>query len=434
MADNDRAVAAPRVYGDCSAQRGSDQIPVIERENPTSIRERQPIGLSRPLRAIGWQGLVIVIVACLIVALAPISARIDEASHGSSRYYRPVGLGLVERAEVNFPGSAFYYLDPEFTPSPGIAGDDNAGTGIAALLPSPLDLPGVGPAARPFVIAAGTSAYGRALRCLTDAIYYEAATEPDTGQRAVAQVILNRVRHPSYPNSVCGVIYQGSERRTGCQFSYSCDGSMVRAPSRFHWHRAQRVAIDALAGYVHAPAGLATHYHTTEVHPYWAPSLHFIATIGAHRFYRFAGGAGTSAAFFARYAAAEPLPGPHPRAWTSPVSAGADGLDPVQIQRQFERQYAEAFAAAQKAAEEAARASTARGDGANPGRHGTGATVGFNPDKPVQAPVYAAPAYSAEARARGGEAAYSANSSLPGAGGVRSEYRASGSWKAQPTE
>ena len=91
----------------------------------------------------------------------------------------------------------------------------------------------------------------------------------------MAQVILNRMRHPTYPNSVCGVIYQGSERATGCQFSYSCDGSMARIPARASWLRAQHVAAQALAGSVYAPVGMATHYHATYVYPYWAPSLNF---------------------------------------------------------------------------------------------------------------------------------------------------------------
>jgi spore germination cell wall hydrolase CwlJ-like protein len=97
--------------------------------------------------------------------------------------------------------------------------------------------------AQPFILKTGTAEYNRALKCLTDAIYYEAANEPEAGQRAVAQVILNRMRHPTFPNSVCGVIYQGSERVTGCQFSYSCDGSMARQPARISWLRAQKVAL-----------------------------------------------------------------------------------------------------------------------------------------------------------------------------------------------
>ncbi|MFX4781967.1 cell wall hydrolase, partial [Acinetobacter baumannii] len=88
------------------------------------------------------------------------------------------------------------------------------------------------------------------------------------GQQAVAQVILNRVRHPAFPATVCGVVYQGSEH-AGCQFSFACDGSMARRPEPGLWRRAMAVAASALAGQVYAPVGLATHYHTYAVTPAW---------------------------------------------------------------------------------------------------------------------------------------------------------------------
>jgi len=130
------------------------------------------------------------------------------------------------------------------------------------------------------------AARGRALECLTQAIYYEARSESEGGQRAVAQVVLNRTRHPNYPGSVCGVVFQGSERRTGCQFSFTCDGSMNGTIESAAWDRAERVAGAALAGSVYRPVGLALNYHTTAIRPYWAPSLVRQAVIGAHIFYR----------------------------------------------------------------------------------------------------------------------------------------------------
>lgn len=159
---------------------------------------------------------------------------------------------------------------------------------------------------------------GRALECLTAAIYYEAATEPDAGQQAVAQVILNRVRHPAFPATVCGVVYQGSERTTGCQFSYACDGSTARAPSRTYWARAMKVAVLALNGRVYGPVGLATHYHTYAVTPSWNRSLVMTAAIGAHFFHRWQGYWGTPAAFHQGYAGHEPVPGPHPHQAVKP--------------------------------------------------------------------------------------------------------------------
>ncbi len=166
---------------------------------------------------------------------------------------------------------------------------------------------GPNPAARPFRPASLQGVpYARALECLTEAVYYEAATEATEGQQAVAQVVLNRVRHPAYPASVCAVVYQGHERRTGCQFTFTCDGALARAPMASYWARARKVAEAALAGYVFAPVGNATHYHTDWVVPYWASSLTKSAVIGTHIFYRWAGGWGRPAAFAQRYAGAEP--------------------------------------------------------------------------------------------------------------------------------
>ena len=166
-------------------------------------------------------------------------------------------------------------------------------------------------AARPFSFGSASAVdRGRALQCLAAAIYYEAASEPDAGQQAVAQVVLNRVRHTAFPSTVCGVVYQGSER-AGCQFSFACDGAMARAPSRDGWARATQVAALALAGRVYRPVGLATHYHTYAVTPAWNRSLVMTGVVGAHFFHRWKGYFGTAAAFSQRYLGGEPVPGPH---------------------------------------------------------------------------------------------------------------------------
>jgi spore germination cell wall hydrolase CwlJ-like protein len=160
-------------------------------------------------------------------------------------------------------------------------------------------------AARPFLLPALTPAPRgaalAALECLTQAVYYEAAVESDTGQRAVAQVVLNRMRHPIFPKSVCGVVYQGSELKTGCQFSFTCDGSLARRPSIAGWARARRIAAAALAGHVERAVGLSTHYHANYVVPYWASSLDKAATIGAHIFYAMRGPGGRAGAFRGAY-------------------------------------------------------------------------------------------------------------------------------------
>ena len=165
---------------------------------------------------------------------------------------------------------------------------------------------GPNPAALPFVFGkSSVETRTRALECLTSAIYYEAAQEPMDGQRGVAQVVLNRVRHPAFPNSVCGVVYEGSTRATGCQFTFTCDGSMARAPIPDLWNRARQVAAAALNGYVHAPVGYATHYHANYVVPYWASSLTKTAVEGAHIFYRWQGDWGRPAAFNDRWSGLE---------------------------------------------------------------------------------------------------------------------------------
>lgn len=287
-----------------------------------------------------------------------------------------------ERAGSSFPGSAFYYLAAE---APARL---DAGAHWDSDAPE-----GAGPAARSLPSAGTDLDRMRALTCLAQAVYYEAASEPDAGQRAVAQVVLNRVAHPAYPKTVCGVVYQGSDRTTGCQFTFTCDGALARIPNRLFWERAQNVARAALAGYVYAPVGLATHYHTIAVHPYWADSLAFLGTIGAHRFYRLGGPAGSAAMFnVASYRGGEPAAAPLPRSLTT---APADALDPVAI----ERAYARGFAVA---------ASPAPAVAAAP-----------------------APAYAADVAARGGDRVFAA-SALPTGSAVKAEWAGSGQWIGEP--
>jgi hypothetical protein len=140
----------------------------------------------------------------------------------------------------------------------------------------------------------------RALLCLTQAVYYEAGFEPLDGRRAVAQVVLNRTRHPAFPKSVCGVVYQRNATPV-CQFSFVCDGSLDRRPEAGAWKVAEQVARAALAGYVERSVGSATHYHADYVAPRWAPMLAKLNKIGAHIFYRWPGGWGLPAAFTGRY-------------------------------------------------------------------------------------------------------------------------------------
>lgn len=156
-------------------------------------------------------------------------------------------------------------------------------------------------ASRPFDLSNSDPLdHRRALLCMTQAVYYEAGFEPLEGRRAVAQVVINRMRHPAFPKSVCGVVYQGA-REPVCQFSFVCDGSLYRRPAIGAWQEAERIAAAALDGYVEKSVGAATHYHADYVAPYWAPRLAKIVQLGAHIFYRWPGAWGSTAAFTGRY-------------------------------------------------------------------------------------------------------------------------------------
>jgi len=154
---------------------------------------------------------------------------------------------------------------------------------VHAALRGPLPAP-----AAPAPLVAGPDALNPSeLRCLSEAIYYEARGESYRGQVAVAEVVMNRVGSRHYPGSVCGVVYQGSHRATGCQFTFTCDGSLNRRPRGRAWERARNIASQMLLGYTRPVTGSATHYHTTAVSPVWSATLVETARVGEHVFYRF---------------------------------------------------------------------------------------------------------------------------------------------------
>lgn len=134
--------------------------------------------------------------------------------------------------------------------------------------------------------AIGEGVDGRALQCLAEAIYFESRGENTRGQFAVAEVILNRVDSRRYPNSVCGVIRQGSEKRNACQFSYTCDGKKEVFSNRGAFVKAAKIAKVMLSGRPRVLTDGATHYHTTAVSPSWSRKLAKTAKIGSHIFYR----------------------------------------------------------------------------------------------------------------------------------------------------
>lgn len=369
---------------------------------PRFAFQRKPRGLKALWASKGGKALIALAAAVTVPAVAaptpwtPFSLLADKAEAAPQDELMP-----FEQAGLSFPGSAFYYLED----SPQMAYEFDAAfanVDVAGDYFNPLEVMSgdpslaveahdAGPAARGFRSGGSGLDKARALECLATAVYYEAASESIGGQKAVAQVVLNRVMHPTYPSSVCGVVYQGSERTTGCQFSFTCDGSLRRKPSTGGWATAMRVAREALSGDVYAPVGYATHYHTTWVNPYWAPSLDFLGTIGAHRFYRWKGAAGKPGAFSTAYVGGEPLPKPKPRSASAPPPED-DPLDPVALARAYEE--------ARKKAESDAKAASA-------------------------------PRYTPAIEAAGGDAQFRAEK-LPQSGTVRDEYANAGKWKDQP--
>jgi spore germination cell wall hydrolase CwlJ-like protein len=241
-----------------------------------------------------WLSSTVLAVAVALYLFAGISVTSLASPDGTANAKAAISL------KQQLAGQALPAAEPlKFKPvAPQDAVAINAAVPIAAV---------PNPAARAFLLNAGPDVYSKSLSCLTAAIYYEAATESLDGQRAVAQVVLNRLRHPAYPNSVCGVVFQGSERSTGCQFTFTCDGALARTPNAAIWERSRSVAAAALAGSVYAPVGWATHYHTNWVVPYWSSSLVKVANVGTHIFYRWEGGWGRAPAFRDSHSGTEPV-------------------------------------------------------------------------------------------------------------------------------
>ncbi len=153
------------------------------------------------------------------------------------------------------------------------------------------------PKAQPVQVAPGVKLNApRDRDCLADAIYYEARGESPAGQAAIAQVVLNRVRHPAFPKSVCGVVFQGAAS-DNCQFSFACNGMMHRPRETAAWGRAETIAARALTGFVMPEVGQATHFHAAGAQPDWGHGLMKVAQVGLHVFYRFGGKAGAPSHF-----------------------------------------------------------------------------------------------------------------------------------------
>ncbi len=230
--------------------------------------------------------------ALAIVGPALVVANAPTIVHVSKRVKLPPGR-VVPQAEV-----------PEVEPVKFVDLSPDDARAFNATVPFSTD---PNPAARPFRFAGGPDDLARATDCMAAGILYEAGDDT-LGERAVAQVVLNRLRHPAFPKTVCGVVFEGQDRSTGCQFSFSCDGALTRwHPTDDAWRRAREVAAASLSGAVFKQVGYATHYHTDWVVPYWQSSLDKITAVNTHLFFRWSGWWGTPPAFGRHPETVEPV-------------------------------------------------------------------------------------------------------------------------------
>ena len=289
--DNKRDNVKPRKLGDAHRIGSGSHVPSC-----TEI-----VGLGSTLRNVRFTGmgqvdeeqcrmpttrLILIIGSVIFAAVLPhsSSSRDGPDTHAGSPY-QVFSLDRPVAQSADLSNNALMPLSEE---------EARAANVDIPVAPGPLEV------AMPMTLSLEDKGFlGRASAtdCLTAAIYYEAATESVTGKRAVAQVILNRVRHPAFPNSVCEVVLQGAKRSSGCQFTFTCDGSLSRKPSAQGWQTARQVALAAMSGVVEPSVGMATHYHANYVLPYWASSLNKVAAIGTHIFYRWSGNWGLRRAF-----------------------------------------------------------------------------------------------------------------------------------------
>lgn len=253
--------------------------------------------------------------AASLIAPDATRAPAERLAHGEAMPILVTTAGVFERREVTTTEPATAAL------SPAAAAQGSTGRGLARGAPSARDgaTPGVAraatlasstpiaqswspvsvaaaPVSLPAAIMAGAPRFldlvdpahlARERRCLEQAVYFEARSEPEDGQAAVAQVVLNRVKSSLYPNTICGVVFQNSHRHLACQFTFTCEGKSLRVTEPAAWERAKRIAAAVLEGETYlASVGGATHYHADYVRPRWASRLRHADTIGRHIFYQ----------------------------------------------------------------------------------------------------------------------------------------------------
>jgi len=195
------------------------------------------------------------------------------APSGLQRWAPGAAPMLVSRADSGIKLSALEGDDVEAGPG----GETVAGKNSTELLKSPSER-----------LSLAGKPRAKAEKCLADAVYFEARGEPEKGQEAVAQVVMNRVFSGYYPNDVCGVVYQNANRHLACQFTFACEGKdLNKIDEPDMWEQAKRIAKDTLDGKIWlAEVGHATHYHAYWVHPSWVHEMTRLYKLGVHTFYR----------------------------------------------------------------------------------------------------------------------------------------------------
>jgi len=211
---------------------------------------------------------------------------------GEARADRPGNLGHMPERLAEDPTAIFQMNSLLFDPgadssppgafknrhyvAPGVVPDNSPNAPLNATRKlTPAERLGLNPVTR-----------AKAVKCLAEAIYFEARSEPEKGQMAVAQVVVNRAFSGYYPNDICGVVYQNRHRHLACQFTFACDGIPDIVYSKPHWEVATKLANEALDGKGYLKdVGKATHYHAYYVSPYWARKMRKMVRIGAHTFY-----------------------------------------------------------------------------------------------------------------------------------------------------
>jgi hypothetical protein len=259
------------------------------REDCTGPMQFDPLRLQRACQiyARGSRNAALCMLAAFVLMLGGIFAALISAPVDAATKVQVETLADAAQLPEATSQLAFASQQADFSDFPDLFAElavlNSTGPPSAAYLDG-----GFAPAS-PFIFGGSYDGFDTALDCLAAAAWYETGNDP-AGQRSVIQVVLNRVRHPSFPKSVCAVVFQGSERATGCQFSFTCDGSMERRfPSQVAWTRAREQAMAALSGVVDPTVGQATHFHADYVTPWWSSQLEPLTQVGAHIFYRWPG-------------------------------------------------------------------------------------------------------------------------------------------------